>query len=377
MVIVELHEFHGGTTAGAFERIITKRREDAVPPAVKGKEDLVLFFRDGAEEPSVAFPVARIDTIVAYLLEMFFGDMLYEAVYEIECGDGLHDKLVILMAVIMKSDGTAIITVYTGGGNDRSAKIAADIFGHSLWVTFIRFCVNIETVFVVSVDRGFDFFERRTYFRFQFIQESSLKGIPHEAVIEVGVCTPEAGVPDTALGDEAVDMGIPFEVASKGMEDTDKAGSEAMRLVFFMEHTEDDAAGGREKAVKEGAVVKEEGTQFFSNGEDTVAVCDVQNLKGHGSSTVDGVFCTAGGTETAVAAERDKFKFSTFVTAIHGTAERRVTTVKHPVDIPDDGLPGMEEIKHFFIMVFEDVLKNVHKRIMKDLATENNPTPQD
>lgn len=78
-----------------------------------------------------------------------------------------------------------------------------------------------------------------------------------------------------------------------------------------------------------------------------------------------------------MAAERDKFKFPTFVTAIHGTAERRVTTVKHPVDIPEDGLPGMEEIKHFFIMVFEDVLKNVHKRIMKDLATKNNPTPQD
>lgn len=108
-----------------------------------------------------------------------------------------------------------------------------------------------------------------------------------------------------------------------------------------MEHTEDDAAGGREKAVKEGAVVKEEGTQFFCNGEDTVTVCDVQNLKGHGSGTVDGVFRTAGGTEAAVAAERDKFKVPTFVTAIHGTAERRVTTVEHPVNIPDDGVPGM------------------------------------
>ena len=78
-----------------------------------------------------------------------------------------------------------------------------------------------------------------------------------------------------------------------------------------------------------------------------------------------------------MAAERDKFKLTTFVTAIYGTAERRVTAVKHPVDIPDDGLAGMEDIKHFFIMVFKDVLKNVHKIIMKDMVTENNPTPQD
>ena len=78
-----------------------------------------------------------------------------------------------------------------------------------------------------------------------------------------------------------------------------------------------------------------------------------------------------------MAAERDKFKFPTLITAIHGTAERRITAVKHPVNIPDDRLSGMENIKHFFIMVIKDVLKDVHKTIMRDLMTENNPTPQD
>ena len=78
-----------------------------------------------------------------------------------------------------------------------------------------------------------------------------------------------------------------------------------------------------------------------------------------------------------MATERDKFKFPTLITAIHGAAERRITAVKHPVNIPDDGLPGMENIKHFFIMVIKDVLKDVHKTIMRDLMTENNPTPQD
>ena len=78
-----------------------------------------------------------------------------------------------------------------------------------------------------------------------------------------------------------------------------------------------------------------------------------------------------------MAAERDKFKFPALITAIHGTAEGRITAVKHPVDIPDDRLPGMENIKHFLIMVIKDVLKDVHKTIMRDLMTENNPTTQD
>ena len=144
-----------------------------------------------------------------------------------------------------------------------------------------------------------------------------------------------------------------------------------------MEHTEDDAFSGSKKAVKEGTVSKKEGAQFFGNSKDTVAVCNIQELKGHGSGTFNGVFRTAGGTETAVAAERDKFEPAAFITTIHGTAERRVTAVEHPVDIPDDGLAWMEKIKHFFIMVFKDVLENVHKSIMNDLAKENNPTPQD
>ena len=77
-------------------------------------------------------------------------------------------------------------------------------------------------------------------------------------------------------------------------------------------------------------------------------------------STVDGIFSTAGGAETAVAAERNKLKFATFVTSIRGATERRVTAVKHPVNISDDRLAGMKDIKHFFIMVFKDVLEDYY-----------------
>ena len=55
-------------------------------------------------------------------------------------------------------------------------------------------------------------------------------------------------------------MRIPFEVTTKGMEDADKAGGETFGLVFAMEHSENNAADSREKAVKQGSVSKEEGS---------------------------------------------------------------------------------------------------------------------
>ena len=196
-------------------------------------------------------------------------------------------------------------------------------------------------------------------------------------VVEMGLGAPAPTVADTTLRDEAVDMRVPLKVTPEGVEDTDKAGSKTFGFVVFVEHTEDNIADGGEKATKEGTVSEEEGPEFFSDSEDTVAVPHIQNLKSHGGSTVNGVFCTAGGAETAVAAERDKFKFPAFVTGIHGPTERRVTAVKHPVNIPDDGLAWMEDIKHFFIMVSKNFLEYVHKTIMQDMSAESNPTPHE
>ena len=193
----------------------------------------------------------------------------------------------------------------------------------------------------------------------------------------MGLGAPASTIADTTLRDKAVDMWVPFKVTPEGMEDTDKTWGKAFGFIVLVEHAEDDTADSGEEASKEGTVSKEEGAEFFSDGEDTVAVFHVQNLKGHGGSTVNGVFCTAGGAETAVAAERDKFEFPTFVTGIHGTTERRVTTVKHAVNIPGDGLAGVEDIKHFFIMVTKNLLKDVHETIMQDMSTESNPTPHE
>lgn len=184
---------------------------------------------------------------------------------------------------------------------------------------------------------------------------------------------PPSTAADTALGNKAVDMGFLYEVTTKGMENTDKTGREALGFIVFLEHAEDDTADGGEETAKEEALSEEERPELFSNGKDTMAVGDVKDLKGYGSGAVNGVFRTADGTETAVASERDKFKFTAFITAIHATTESRDTAAKHPIGIPDDGVTGMKDINDFFVMVFENVLENIYGTIMKDLATKTIP----
>ena len=321
--------------------------------------------------------MSGIDAVVTNLLEMFFGDMLDEPVNEIKGEDGLHNEFVILMTVIVKGDHVSIIFINAGSSDDGSFKIASDVFGDNLRVALIGFGVDIETVFVVPIDGSFYFFEARSELRLEFIQESGLKSITQKTVVEMSLRAPSTTVTNAAFGKKAVDMRVPFEVTSKGMKDTDKTGSKAFEFVIIKEHTKDDAADSGKETAKQGAVSEKERAEFFCNGEDTVTVLYVQNFKGHGSGTINRVFSATGGTETAVAAERDKFKFATFITAIYGTAERRVGAVKHPVNIPDDRPTWMKDIKHFFIMVIKDVLKDVRKTIMRDLATESNPTHQD
>ena len=47
MIMIKFKEKHCLTTAGTFERVITKRSKDAITPAIERKKNLPLFFCDG------------------------------------------------------------------------------------------------------------------------------------------------------------------------------------------------------------------------------------------------------------------------------------------------------------------------------------------
>lgn len=105
--------------------------------------------------------------------------------------------------------------------------------------------------------------------------------------------------------------------------------------------------------------------EFFINGKDAVAVIAAQEFEGHGGGTLLAVFYTAGGAEAAFTAERDKFHFTAVGAGIHGTTKRRVTTVDHLFDIFHFNGPGMECILNYFVVIFKNLLQDVHEIIMQ------------
>ena len=61
--------------------------------------------------------------------------------------------------------------------------------------------------------------------------------------------TPKAIIAVAALGDQTVDVGIPFEIPAKSMENHDTAGSEVSGFVHFKEHTWNNAGNKMEKTM--------------------------------------------------------------------------------------------------------------------------------
>lgn len=65
------------------------------------------------------------------------------------------------------------------------------------------------------------------------------------------------------------------------------------------------------------------------NGENVMSVLDINKFEGPIGSAFHGILVATGGTETAVATERNKFKFATVRTTIHGATKSRITAIEY------------------------------------------------
>ena len=81
-----------------------------------------------------------------------------------------------------------------------------------------------------------------------------------------------------------------------------------------------------EETVQERSVLKEEAAEIFINGKNAMAVLDTNEFERHTGGAFHSIFVPAGGTKTAVTAERNEFEVPTVQTTVHGTAERGITT---------------------------------------------------
>ncbi len=209
---------------------------------------------------------------------------------------------------------------------------------------------------MLTVTLGFYFFQGVADRGFHFIKQCGPESVAQESIVEVIDIAPKAVVTVTALCNEAVDVGVPFEVPAKSVQDHNEAGSEVHGFVLFEEHAGDNTVDGMEEAVKEGAVMKEKVTEVFINGKNAVSVDGIDKFKGHGSGALHGIHVAAGRAEAAVAAERYKLKLATVRACKHGPAKRGVAAMNHFFYVFNNRGTWVQSINNFFVIVFENIL---------------------
>ena len=124
----------------------------------------------------------------------------------------------------------------------------------------------------------------------------------------------------------------------------------------MIKHAGNNAVHGVKKAVEQRAVFDKKCPEIFIYSKNTMTMLSMNQFKGHTGSALHGIFVSTGRTEPAVTTERNKFKFATVWTGIHGAAEGRVTAVDHFINIFHLRISGMESIFDFFIMICKDLL---------------------
>lgn len=248
---VKFQKKHSCGAFGTFERVVTEGSKQTVAPTVEGQKNVMFFLRDGTAELFVRGAVPGINAIITNHFKIRFRDMTNQSFYELQCRNGFGNKLVIFMPVVVEGDRIAIVFINTGGCNGRASKVSANVLGYDGRIAEVWLCIDIETVFLIAVYRSFDFFEGVSDMLLHFVQKSGLKGFPEQFIAEVFKRTPSTGITNATFRNEAVNMRVPFQVTTKGVKDTDKAGSKTLRFVSIMEHSKDNATDGREKAVKE------------------------------------------------------------------------------------------------------------------------------
>ena len=112
-----------------------------------------------------------INTVVTNHFEVLVRDMNNQAFYKINDGEAFCTRLVILMPGVMKRHGVTIVRINSGGSNNRSSEISADILNGDIRRAEIGFGTDIKTIRVILVNLVFKFLKRRSQFKGELLQK--------------------------------------------------------------------------------------------------------------------------------------------------------------------------------------------------------------
>ena len=158
----------------------------------------------------VNLPVTGIDTTITDHFIMLFRDVPDKTLYKFHNRDGFFHILLIFVAVVMESDKVAVIFINPGCSDDRTAKLASNVFDGCFGVTFAGFGIYVETFLVFPVAARLDFFKGGTNHVFHFIEQGSAEGVAQECIVKVTDVAPKSIVAVSSFRNKTVDMGVPF-----------------------------------------------------------------------------------------------------------------------------------------------------------------------
>ena len=192
-----------------------------------------------------------INPIVAYHFKVSVRDMYNQAFDKVNGGDAFGYSFMVFMALIVEGHRSPIIGINPGSGNDGPAQISADIFNSDIRGVWIGFGPDIKPIGMVFVNLVFKFLKRRSKFKGELLQKDFTESQAQEAIIKMSMRAPGSEVTSPALGNQGMDVRIPFQIPPEGMRDADKARIKVFGLVKLEEHTQDDIPDRMEQAVKE------------------------------------------------------------------------------------------------------------------------------
>lgn len=228
MFIVNINKCHFIMAIGTFQRIIAKREKYVIAPHGKASHKRKFFFLYRFKQMSVDITVTGIKSVVAGHFKVLFRYVLDKQLYKVKNGDGFLHVDIIFVAVVMEGYIFTIVGVDAVQGDDRATKISAYIFNYDIGVTEVWLCIDVKSVFIFAVNKGFCPFERRTDTLFKLIQQSSLKRFTQQRIVKVFYPAPDGIVRETAFSNEAVDMRVPFKRSAKSVENTNETGNKVL-----------------------------------------------------------------------------------------------------------------------------------------------------
>ncbi|MCU7378805.1 hypothetical protein OBO34_10610 [Clostridiales Family XIII bacterium ASD5510] len=331
---IDVLEFHVAA-AWTLQRVMAEGKLCTEDPALHDTDGAAQMALHQMDQLFGSLVRHGIKAVIAEHVESFFWDMDDQLLNEIMGMLRQGDGLVIFMAPVPVGHMGAVIGRYAGLCHDGPADIPGDVFcnGHGGVELVFGRGIDVEPVRILPVkggDKGIELWKG---------EDTGVKGglhvcqqgchplLPEHGVREVPELLPFRDLTGSPLGDEHMDVRVPFQVTAEGMQCGDHARPEVLLMVLAVKPVGEYLGGGPEEDMEEAAVLTEVGAQLLRDGEDNMAVPAVDELEGDGIGTVRLVGGAAGVAETAVAAERDEFVCAAVRAYVEGAAEVRVTAV--------------------------------------------------